>query len=123
VTTHSRSSRRRSGSRIERSSGPRQKSSLDHGQFNGFFFVSDFLFQGSTHRFNDQGGAFNIRLLVNGAPTGSNLVNGAIDIGDANLTIQDYTPGQTGPQPIPEPVSLLLFGAGLAGAAMRRRAG
>jgi hypothetical protein len=94
-----------------------------NGQFNGFFFVSDFLFQGGTYRFNDQGGAFNIRLLVNGVPTGSNLVNGAIDIGDANLTIQDYTPGQTEPQPIPEPVSLLLFGAGLAGAALRRRAG
>lgn len=92
-----------------------------NGQFNGFFFVSDFMFLGNPYRFNDQGGSFNIRALVNGAPNGVNLVNGTINIGNANLAnVQAYDPNSN-TEPIPEPASLLLLSAGAAGVAVRRR--
>lgn len=84
------------------------------GHFNGFFFVSDFLFLGNPYRFNGQGSVFNIRALVNNVPSGSNLVNGHFNVGDANLTdLAVFTPTQT-PPTVPEPGSLLLFGIGIA---------
>jgi hypothetical protein len=94
-----------------------------NGAFNGFFFVSDFTFQNNPYELNMQGGVFNIRLLgANGFPTGNNLVNGHLNIGNNNLTnLTAYTPGSEAS--VPEPASLLLLGTGFMGmaGAIRRK--
>jgi hypothetical protein len=88
------------------------------GAFNGFFFVSDFIFQNNPYELNMQGGTFTIKLLgANGFVTGSSLVNGHLDIGNNNLSdVATFTPGST-TTPVPEPGSMILLGSGLIGVA------
>jgi hypothetical protein len=85
----------------------------NNGQFNGFAYVSDFAFSGSEYQFSIQGGSISIFQLLNGAPTGSQLLSGFINIGDSALT--DAT--SVAPIPTPLPSSFGLFCMGLAGAA------
>jgi hypothetical protein len=85
----------------------------NNGQFNGFAYVSDFAFSGSEYQFSIQGGSISIFQLLNGAPTGSQLLSGFINIGDSALT--DAT--TVAPIPTPLPSSFGLFCMGLAGAA------
>ena len=85
----------------------------NNGHFNGFAYVSDFAFSGSEYQFSIQGGSISIFQLLNGAPTGSQLLSGFINIGDSALT--DAT--TVVPIPTPLPSSLGLFGLALAGAA------
>ncbi len=84
----------------------------NNGNFNGFFYVSDFMFQGNPYELQVQGGVFNVRALDNqGYPTGSNLVSGALFIGNGSLSnTQVYDPRA----PIPEPLTLVLLGSGFA---------
>lgn len=96
----------------------------NNGAFNGFFFVSDFQFLGNPYRLRMEGGAFNIKALVNGFPGTTNFVNGRLNVGNANLAnLGPYTPGGQPTSPVPEPGSLLLVGSGAAAllAKIRRR--
>ena len=94
-----------------------------NGAFNGFFFAEDFLApDGQTQvRFNLQGGTFNLRKLTNGTP-GATLFTGFLTVGANGLTnVQNFDPSAP-PQGVPEPGTLALVGAALAGAfALRRR--
>lgn len=99
-----------------------------NGEFNGFVFVADFLFQNNWYQFNLNGPAITVRLLdgianafdPHGFPTGSSLINAHIDIGNANLTnLRPYVIG--GAVPEPAAWALMIAGFGLAGAALRRR--
>jgi hypothetical protein len=85
----------------------------NNGQFNGFAYVSDFAFSGSEYQFSIQGGSISIFQLLNGAPTGSQLLSGFINIGDSALT--DAT--TVAPIPTPLPPSLGLFCMSLVGVA------
>jgi hypothetical protein len=94
----------------------------NNGSFAGFAYVSDFAFSGSEYQFSIQGGAISIFQLLNGAPTGNQLLSGFINIGDSALT--DAT--VVAPIPTPLPSSLGLFCMALGGLAcgglwLRRR--
>ena len=81
------------------------------GQFNGFFFVTDFTFEGQQYQFADQGGQWNIQALVGGNPDGVNLVSGYINNYDSSLKdIGEYTPSG-----VPLPGTVWLLGSGLLG--------
>lgn len=87
----------------------------NNGSFNGFFYVSDFMFQGNPYELSIQGGTFTIVPIVGGFPTFSSKVNGTLNIGNGNLSnISVFTPGQT-PPPVPEPASVELLGVSLLG--------
>jgi hypothetical protein len=94
----------------------------DNGHFNGLEFITDFAFQGSEYQFRIDGGAITTELLDSaGNPTGGSLINGFINLGDANLT----HPTPFTPTPTPIPASLGLFAAALAALALilRRQQG
>lgn len=68
----------------------------NNGNFNGFFFVTDFTFiDENQYEFTIQGGQWNIQQLVGGYPSGTNLVTGYINF---SLTdVQPYTPPSVAP--------------------------
>jgi hypothetical protein len=82
-----------------------------NGNFNGFFFVSDFQYNGSSYRFDDEGRIWGIYLLVSGVPSTEfeyayGYINGSI------TTTGPYTP----PSPaVPLPATILLLGPALLG--------
>jgi hypothetical protein len=82
----------------------------NNGQFNGFAYVSDFAFSGSEYQFTVSGGTFSIFQLLNGTPSGGQLMSGFLNIGNSALT------GETAftPSSVPLPPSLELFGTALA---------
>ena len=67
---------------------PTQEAAVQYnnGQFNGFFFVSQFNFEGSPYELDVQGRSFDVFVVVNGTKTFTGKVHGTLDIGDANLT-------------------------------------
>jgi hypothetical protein len=85
----------------------------NNGHFNGFAYVSDFAYSGSEYQFSIQGSSISIFQLLNGAPAGSQLLSGYINIGDSALTNATTVV----PIPTPLPSSLGLFCVGFAGAA------
>lgn len=93
----------------------------NNGAFNGFFFDANFTFQGNQYDLNVQGGVFSVRLVdpSTGFPTGQNLVNGTLNIGNANLTnVRTFEPTI-----VPEPsalASLAIAGVATLGLARRR---
>jgi hypothetical protein len=90
----------------------------DNGNFNGFSYVSDFAYSGSEYQFLISGGTISIFQLVNGAPTGGQLLSAFINIGNSALTGETkFTP----PAPVPLPPSLGLLVAGIAGLLLWRR--
>lgn len=93
----------------------------NNGNFNGFFYISDFTFLGNPYELSIEGGILAIHLLDGGNPVGSSLVNGYVNIGNTSLTnISPFTPVSA----TPEPSSILLFVTGLLGIVfvMRQRA-
>ena len=91
---------------------------FNNGNFVGFFFDTDFMFDNMPYRFDDQGGSWNIKLLdqLGGSPVPltSAKVNGRID-GMALGEVYNPTPS------VPEPSTFLLLGAGLGGLALLKR--
>ena len=91
---------------------------FNNGNFVGFFFDTDFMFDNMPYRFDDQGGSWNIKLLdqLGGSPVPltSAKVIGHID-GMALGEVYNPTPS------VPEPSTFLLLGAGLGGLALLRR--
>lgn len=89
-----------------------------NGVFNGFFFVTDFIYQGNPYRFDDEGGTWSIKLLdhLGGSPVPltSAKVSGKLNFSLTN--VQPFTPA-----PVPVPPTLLLLGSGLLGLAGWRR--
>jgi hypothetical protein len=79
----------------------------NNGHFNGFFYQTDFLFQGNQYRLDIQGGVWNIQQLINNVPSFHNLVSGYINIGDNNLTnLHPFVPSVIVPE-----IWLLLLGS------------
>jgi hypothetical protein len=87
----------------------------NNGNFNGFFYISDFLFQGNPYELSLQGGTLAIVPLVGGFPGFNSLVNGHLNIGNNSLAdISVFTP--TSPiAPTPETSSVALWGISLIG--------
>ena len=90
-----------------------------NGQFNGFVFLTDFLFQNQWYRFRTEGATFNVRKLTgqNGNITGGNLITGTL-----NLGLTDQTPYVIETPAVPEPATwaMMIAGFGAVGFAMRR---
>ena len=83
----------------------------NNGHFNGFFYISDFTFQGKPYELSLQGGTFGIVPIVGGNPGFNNLVSGFVNIGDGSLSnITVFTPPQA---PTPEPATGALLGVAL----------
>lgn len=84
-----------------------------NGQFNGFFFAADFMFDGDPYRLSVQGLPFNIKLLdhIGGSPVTliSAKVNGKLTTSLTN--VQPFDPNSA----VPLPSSILLLGSSLAG--------
>lgn len=98
----------------------------NNGNFNGFFYVSDFAFQGGNYQLQIQGGSISVVALDNqGNPGFNSLVNGYINIGNNAVTDQaPYVPVVAGGA-VPEPATwaMLIFGfAGIAGSMRHRKA-
>jgi len=101
---------------------PTQEAAIQYnnGQFNGFFYVSDFTFQGSPFELQIQGSVFDVVPIVNGNPTFTHLINGHINVGDNSLTdVLAFTPG--GATSVPEPAAFALLAAGIFGLGVMRR--
>lgn len=99
----------------------------NNGQFNGFVFVTDFLFNGSWYQFRANGPSITVKLLDNvsnqydphGYPVGTtSYINARFTTGNANLSPVVDVPGA-----VPEPATwaLMLLGFGGIGFAMRRK--
>ncbi len=89
------------------------------GSFHGFFFVSDFMFQGSPYELNMQGTLFAISPIVGGYATLQNRVTGSLNSSLTN--VQSFVPTQPADSTVPEPGSYVLLGTGLAGLAVVAR--
>jgi hypothetical protein len=85
----------------------------NNGAFNGFFYISDFMFAGNPYELSIQGGTIAIYPIVGGLPGFNSLVNGTLNIGTGNLNgIMVYIPAQP-PPPVPEPATCELLGISL----------
>ena len=83
----------------------------NNGVFNGFFFVADFMFQGSPFELDLQGNTLSIHPFDSfGNPiVTTNVVRGSINVGDSALmNITSFTPGNT--PTVPEPGTFGLAG-------------
>jgi hypothetical protein len=87
----------------------------NNGNFNGFFYISDFMYLGSQYELSLQGGTLAIVPFVGGFPGFNSLVNGNVNIGNGNLTgISVFTPSSP-VSPTPESSSVALWGVSLVG--------
>jgi hypothetical protein len=83
----------------------------NNGVFNGFFYISDFMFQGNPYELSLQGGVLAIYPIVGGFPGFNSLVNGSLNTGNGNLSgISVFTPAAA---PVPEPATGGLLGISL----------
>lgn len=86
----------------------------NNGNFNGFFYLANFAFQGGNYQLQIQGGSLSVVPLDgSGNPTFNSRVNGYVNIGNnavANPTA--YVPAVPG---VPEPATWAMLIAGFAG--------
>ena len=93
------------------------------GEFNGFFFVEDFVVNGKTYELSMQGATWTMNWLKSNSS--SDLVaSGYLMAGDEGLAHQTYfepAPSQLPVTAVPEPTGIALFVLGIWGIFMTRR--
>jgi hypothetical protein len=95
----------------------------NNGNFNGFFYVNNFVFQGGDYQLAISGGSLSVYALSGGNPTGPSLMNGYVNIGNSAVTGgAPYVPVVNVPG-VPETGTwiMMIAGFGLAGCVLRRQ--
>ncbi|WP_374660136.1 PEP-CTERM sorting domain-containing protein [Phenylobacterium sp.] len=94
----------------------------NNGKFNGFFYVSDFLWSGAWYQLNIQGGSLSVYALdgQKNPILGKSYVNGYVNIGNTGLTNQQPYGIPSAGVPEPGTWAMMLIGFFGAGFAVRR---
>ena len=94
----------------------------NNGKFNGFFYVSDFLWSGAWYQLNIQGGSLSVYALdgQKNPILGKSYVNGYVNIGNTGLTNQQPYDIPSAGVPEPGTWAMMLIGFFGAGFAVRR---
>jgi hypothetical protein len=89
----------------------------NNGNFNGFFYLADFTYQGNNYQLDDQGGLFSIYLLNSLGEETTVEASGYLNFNLTNETPYQISTPPPPPSSVPEPSSLALLCSGLLGLA------